>query len=230
MTTRKDFIAAGAALAALPGVAAAAPAPHPSPSHRPIPKLSFDLPAFDAILERTVPHKHLFTAREFSSGDVFTAVRSTLNAYASIDVPAAQVAPITVFYHGPAIAFGFDDYAWRTFFLPYIAATKSSVKFADDAKSIVEKDTNGNPMLRKQSGEWDGSIPTLVAQANLHMFVCNNALGGFSDAIGAHLKRDPSTVYEDLRAHLLPSATLVPAGVWAIHYAQQKGYTLLQTS
>lgn len=230
MTTRKGFIAASAALAATPGIAAAAtPAPKPSPSEEPLPKLNFDVARFNAILDRDAAHKHLFTARNFDTGGVFDAVRSTLNAYGDVGVPLSAVAPVAVLYH-ISIVLGFDDYAWDRYFSD--ALQRMRKQYPSEAASIADLLTtkSGNPALVKGKAPWDTSIPSLVADAGLHVFVCNNALSGVSQTLARQTKKHATDVYTDLSAHLVPNATIVPAGVWAVHAIQEKKYTLLETS
>jgi hypothetical protein len=226
MTTRKDFLTATAVLAAAPRIAqAATTAPKTTAAEKPIPTLNFDLAAFNARVDRKAPHKHLFAARELDGGP-FSAVRATLRAYASIDVEPAEIAPAAVLYHF-AIGYAFDDYAWQTYLLPFIEARrKHDAGFASD----IDTKTKGNPALKRQGGEWDSSIEALVADANLPIFVCNNALDGLSEGISKQSRRHPAEVYQDLCAHTVANVTIVPAGVWAVHYLQERKYTLLQTS
>lgn len=230
MTTRKGFLAASAALAAAPGIASAAtPAPKPSPSEEPLPKLNFDVARFNTILDRDAAHKHLFTARNFDTGGVFDGVRATLNAYNDLGVPLSAVAPVAVLYH-TSIVLGFDDYAWDTYLSD--ALERMRKHYPSEATSIADLLTtkSGNPALVKGKAPWDTSIPSLVADAGLHVFLCNNALSAVSRSVSHGAKKHAAEIYTDLSAHLVPNATVVPAGVWAVHAIQEKKYTLLQTS
>lgn len=229
MTSRKDFIAATAALAAAPQLAGAAtPAPK-APDSPAIPKLNFDLAAFNAILANDVPHKHLFADRKIAGGSGLGAVRSTLNAYKDIGVPASDIATAIVLYHGPSICIAMDDHVWSTYLLPVGAAMKkSSPEIAKDFATVVDSKTKGNPLLRPQPSDENTSVQALTADG-LRFFVCNNALKGFATLIGHEKGMKPADVYADISRHLVPNTTVVPAGVWAIQYSQEKKYTLLQT-
>jgi intracellular sulfur oxidation DsrE/DsrF family protein len=221
MTTRKSFLAAGAALAVSPGVAsaAAAPAPKTSQSEPPIPKLNFDVSSFNTQLDREVPHKNLFTARKLDYGGVLDAVRNTLNAYGDIGVSTDQVASAAVFYHGASILIATDDHVWDTYVLPLSSAMKRfAPEIYNDIQTVANGKTKGNPLLKTP------------APNGLHFYVCNNALDGFSRVIANDAKKHPADVYADLTAHFVPNTTVVPAGVWAIHAIQERKYTLLQTS
>lgn len=232
MTTRKEFIAATAALAAVPQAAAAADTapPKPAPSQAPMPKLAFDLAGFDALLERNVPHKHLFADRKLDRGSGLEGVRNMLNAYTSIGVSASSVAPAIVLYHGASIFIAMDDHVWDTYVLPMRSEmNKLSPDLAKDVESVADAKTTGNPLLHPKAGDDGASVQALSADG-LRFFVCNNALMGFSEALAHAKSLHAADVYADLSKHLVPSTTVVPAGVWAIHYSQEKKYTLLQTS
>lgn len=218
MTTRKNFIGASALLAATLPQHALANTPPSSPTQ--VPDLQFDLAAFDALLERKVAHKHLFSARKIESGSVFDGVKNTLAAYRSIAQSVNSVLPVTVFYHGISPLMAFDDAVWEKY-VPAALTISSGKSWNDDLKDAAGVGKT-NP--------YKSSIDSLARDANLHLFVCNNAVLGMSNILAAPTSQGQATVYNDLVGHLLPNATLVPAGVWAIHAIQQRGFTLLQTS
>jgi hypothetical protein len=241
MSTRKSFLASSAALAALvPAAAPANPSPSPSPTAKASPEptmamapLHFDLAAFDAALATTAAHRHLFTSVKIDGGEVLGAMRGTLKAYAEMGTPTKDVHPVAVLYHGAAIALAFDDTAWNEFFLPLLAKADPDPKrkaVRDDFATVVSPAKKGNPCLHAAGGEWDSSIESLVADANAHFFLCNNATHGFASMIAGRLGKSPAAVYAALVAHLVPNAMLVPAGVWAVHAVQERRYTLLATS
>jgi hypothetical protein len=242
MSTRKTFLASSAALAALvPATAVAASPPSPAPSPSPaaampdvtIPALAFDLAAFDTALTTQAPHKNLFTSVKINGGEVFDAMRGTLNAYVGMGVPLSAVRPVAVLYHGIAIAMGFDDVVWNELLLPVLSKDKDDPKMAEQRKdfdTVVDAKTKGNPGLHAVGGEWDSSIESLVKDAGARFFLCNNATRGFAAMVGRKLGKTPAEVYTTMAAHLVPNAMLVPAGVWAVHAVQEHHYTLLQTS
>jgi hypothetical protein len=67
--------------------------------------------------------------------------------------------------------------------------------------------------------------PVLARNIPSPAFVCNLATHGFASRLAEVLHLREVDVYEDMVAHLLPAAMLVPAGVWAI---AERGYTMLQ--
>jgi hypothetical protein len=240
MSTRKNFLASSAALAALAPatVAAAAPAPSPSPLATPasnpaMAPLKFDLGAFDLSLATTATHKHLFTSVKIDGGEVFGAMRGTLDAYAGMGISLKDVKPAAVLYHGFAIALGFDDVVWNEYFLPLVAqnaADDRSMQVKKDFETVVDPKKKGNPCLHKTGGDDDTSIESLVADAGARIYMCNHATEGVASVIARKLSKNAADVYAKMSAHLVPNAMLVPAGVWAVHAVQEKRYTLLPVS
>jgi hypothetical protein len=227
MTTRKDFLAAGALAAAIPGVALADAAP---PAHPASPKLDFDVEAFTQLLDSSQSHKLLFGACELNGGEVLGAMRNTLNAYRDIGVTWNDVFPVAVLYHGLSICLAFDDTIWNEYIIPLQGKRPKDSPQGKQIASVRKNGGSGNPCLREQGGENDTSIRSLIGDAGARFFVCNNAARGASNLIGTAVGKSPDTVYADLARHLVPSALLVPAGVWAVHAIQEQRFTLLQTS
>ncbi|HLY01430.1 MAG TPA: hypothetical protein VKR56_02930 [Candidatus Cybelea sp.] len=220
MQTRGDFLTTAGALAALaptPGATPQAGAPPAPPSMEEVLPRGFDLATFDAALSTPAKHKHLFACITEATV-ALSATRSTLNAYHVLGVPASAVAPAVVFYHGVSVLYGFDDAMWSRYVIP-----TNSVPASDSKAKLTS-----NPILKKKGGDWDGSVPALIASANAHFFICNLATHGHATLIAKQLHLPAKDVYEDLASHLIPNAMLVPAGVWAIHAIQERQYTLLQ--
>ena len=234
MTTRGEFLAASASLAATTRVAAASPAaPHASASPAPepsLPPLQFDLALFDKQLDVPAAHKHLFASAMLHGGLILDSMRSVVNAYRTISVSPNDVQPAAVFYHGSTFL-GFDDTVWNDYFIPLQPKDSKQLNdFQKDFASIYDGKKPGNPCLHKTGKEDDVSIESLVADTGARFFVCNNATKYFAGYAAKQLKLDPPTVYKTMSAHLVPNAMLVPAGVWAIHAVQERKYTYLQAT
>jgi intracellular sulfur oxidation DsrE/DsrF family protein len=230
MHSRADFLASGtlAAIGATTGRSkpAATPSPPASISEPPetIPPLAFDLAAFDARTTAPAAHRHLFAATKMHGGEPLGAVDSTQQAYKLIGVPITGVMTAMVLYHGTSIMMAFDDAVWRTFFVPALPHFPPFA--AEDVAAYTA--AKGNP-LRTAMKPDDASMESLAATGTM-FFVCNNAAKGFAHLLGATLKKPPLDVYHEMVAGLLPGASLVPAGVWAIHALQERRFTYLQTT
>jgi hypothetical protein len=214
MTTRKTFLAAGAALAAV-GVPLTAPAKD-------------TLAAFDDAIRTNAPHKHLFAATMFAEGDVISAMRNTLNAYQEIGTPIGEVFPVAVLYHGPVVAIAMDDSMWNKYVVAAAKKLPPKSEARADFDSIYDARNDGNPCLH-QHAPHDRSIESLVGDVNARFLVCDNALRGYSGQLATVLEQPPNEIYADVTGHLVKNATIVPAGVWAIHALQEQHFTLLQT-
>jgi intracellular sulfur oxidation DsrE/DsrF family protein len=228
MQNRSDFLGLGS-LAMLATVGAVA-SPGPSPSAEPIPPLRFDLAEFDALLKTDARHRHLFASTKIDGGEVLVAIRNTLNAYGDVGIAAHDVRPVAVLYHGVSVLLGFDDAMWNEYFLPLHGAAPKLGEFAKDFNTIYDAKKRGNPCFHKTGGRDDSSIESLVADAGARFFVCNNATRAFAQFVATRLKKKPPEVYAALAGHLVSNATLVPAGVWAVHAVQERNYTLLQAT
>lgn len=79
---------------------------------------------------------------------------------------------------------------------------------------------NGLPLLHAYTGA-HGAQASQVGAAKFLM--CNNALGAWTLELAARGKGDAAAIGTELRAHLLPGVTVVPAMVVAIGQAQAAG-------
>jgi intracellular sulfur oxidation DsrE/DsrF family protein len=228
MTTRSEFLSAGVAAAAIPALVAASPAPSPSPEPS-FPPLHFDVAAFDAALDVPAAHKHLFASAKVNGGLILDSVRSTLDAYGTLGISVKDVQPAVVFYHFSS-PLGFDDLIWNQYVIQVMSKNGKSGELSKDLASVYDGKSHGNPCLHKTGKEFDTSIESLIADANTRFFVCNNATMYMAGFFAKQLKLDRLTVYATMAAHLVPNATIVPAGVWAIHAVQERHYTYLQAT
>lgn len=229
MHTRADFLAAGALAALIPSLGTAAQAQDAALAATPppadaIPPLSFDLAAFDAATGKPASHRPMFASTKLAGGTVLDAVKSTLDAFALLKEPLASVSSAVVLYHGASIMLAFDDGVWQELLLP--AFPKLPPHIRDDVADY--KDAHGNP-FHKPAKPDQVSVDGLAKSGTL-FFVCNNATEGFAHLLAGITKSSQLKVYRQLVAGLVQNASLVPAGVWAVHALQERRYTYLQTT
>jgi|SRR5579862_875105 len=225
MQTRLDFLTTSAGAATVLAASGAAPKPTPDAA---IPAFKFDTAAFDAALETTATHRHLFASTKMDGGDVLGAMRGVFDAYATLGTAASDMRPVAVLYHGASICLGFDDTIWNQYFIPMHAKFPESI--TKDFDTVYKANARGNPCLHKTGDKDDSSVEGLVADAGARFFVCNHAARGVATMTAHALKMDPTTVYQAFASHLVPNTMLVPAGVWAVHAIQERRYTYLQTT
>ncbi|MGC8485222.1 MAG: hypothetical protein ACP5O6_06255 [Candidatus Baltobacteraceae bacterium] len=235
MSTRKGFIAVGTALAALaplfeaPLAASAASTAPILPSPGAASSLTFDLAAFDAMLGAPAAHRNLFASKLIADGDIFDAIGNTMSAYRLIGISFPTIFPVAVLYH-VGIALAFDDAIWNEILIPAIGRLPAWIR---SALPTAPKPGSGNPVRHAAPGARPddlSSIDALIAQTRLQICVCNNALYGFATNLAGIVNDSPGALYDRLIKGLVPRATVVPAGVWAVHAVQERGFTLLQTS
>ncbi len=229
MTTRKDFLIASTAVAALaPAVASATPAAVVTVAAGPeIPKFAFDRAGFDAIVARVAQHRHSFASTKLEDGDVLNAMTNVMNAYEeSLGEKPVSITAAAILYHGSALALGFNDWVWNEMFAPALPKMPASIK----ADIATFKKGDGNQWLhRPKTGENDASIETLVMRGS-YFLLCNNATTGFAHMLARALDITPAAAYIKLTTNLVPHALLVPAGVWAIHALQEAHFTYQQAT
>ncbi|MBV8491152.1 MAG: hypothetical protein JO199_11540 [Candidatus Eremiobacteraeota bacterium] len=229
MSSRKEFLGAGAVAALVPALGAApasSPSASPSPAPEPtFPPLNFDLAAFDAACARPAAHRHMFASTLLSDGRPLDAIKTVFDVYTSLGVAASAVATSAVLYHGASICLALNDDVWRTILLPAIPKMQDGPmrKDLEDYKS-----GSGNPF--RQSKKPGGVSYELVAAQGTLFYVCNEAAKGFASFLSKLNDAAPLETYAAIVKGLLPSASLVPAGVWAIHAIQERGFTYLRTT
>ncbi len=229
MTSRKAFLNAGALAALLPAMGASpspAPAvsPHPAPTPT-IPPFRFDLAAFDAgAAAKTAAHRHMFAAHKIAGGQVLDTIKTVIDAYVSVGTAASSVATAAVLYHGASIALAFDDSVWHELLVPAIAHAPAG--FKDDVAPY--KSAKGNPFRQTHDAD-AGSVETLAA-GGTRLYVCNHAAAGFAQFVARANGITAPEAYARFVKGLLPGASLVPAGVWAVCALQERGYTYEQVN
>lgn len=186
------------------------------------------LAGFDGASSSTAAHKHLFAATKFDSGFVLTAMRNTLEAYRDLGTPSSHVFCVGVLYHHDVIAIAFNDEMWEKYEIPYGRKYPKSSPAGIDFASIYDGGTRGNPLLHADASQ-GSSVEALVVKGS-RFFVCNNALRNYASSVATELEENPVEIYDDLTRNLVRGATIVPAGVWAVHALQERHFTLLQTS
>lgn len=146
-----------------------------------------------------------------------------------------QVGAVASFYGiGPAssIPLGFDDAIWAKYGVGDLlnlkdangrAYTRNVFNSPTEADGHLLSQGMGVPPLAPFGGAIVAcSIPNLQ-KAGAKFLMCNNALGAWTLELAARGKGDAAAIGTELRAHLLPGVTVVPAMVVAIAQAQAAG-------
>lgn len=186
---------------------------------------AFDLRAFFATANRPTKHRHLFASTQIDSGEVLYAMLNTKRAYAQMGVKPTDVHLAAVLYHGLSIAMAMNDETWNKLIIPGLTPRPKWLKknFPDVILGA------GNPYFLSALETDDAGVAPLSA-IGTSFFICNNALRAMARTLASKLGLTHVQTYRGLTAGLPVSATVVPAGVWAIHALQEQRFTLLQTS
>jgi intracellular sulfur oxidation DsrE/DsrF family protein len=186
----------------------------------------FDRAAFEAILAKPYAHRQMITAISYGEGaNVPHFLNNSMRAYADPNGFAAgpdSLHCVAVLY-GPAIVMILDDAAWAKFPLGILTSKDKAKPLTATSPDLPRK----NPLL--------ADVSELVAKHDVSFFVCNNAFTGLATHIAKMVDGGtamPSrervvAMHAELRAHFVPGASLVPAGVATINAAQEARFTFL---
>lgn len=163
-------------------------------------------------------HRQLFDAPKSDGGIPLVHVMNFYDTYnKAFKVADRDINGVLTFY-GATTFHGLSDEMWAKYRLGEFLGEKD-VKGAAWAK---------NPW-RTAPEILGGPIPAASIESlqkrGATFIVCNNALTIFSGLVAQARGLEPAAVYEDMKAHILPGVTLVPAMVIAIEQAQVAGLT-----
>jgi hypothetical protein len=217
-TARRDFlgqIAASALVLAGAGCAtsaAAASAGTQAPTATPASSRGGAQTAWDDTwtTRLTAKHKAVFDSPEIDDGLAFS--QATMYVRAMHDALGSDDAQTVVVIRHHAITLIFNDAMW--------------------SKYPIGQDKN----LKDRSGQWVTKNPNtsqIVTQllARGHIVLgCDLATRNYSGVLAGKAHGDRNTIYEELKANLVPGVILQPTGVYAAHRAQEVGCTYIRST
>ncbi len=164
-------------------------------------------------------HKQFFDNPSPNGGIALVHVMEYYDTYnKAFGVKDADVNAVLTFY-GTTTFFGLNDAAWAKYQLG---------EFLQENDPATGKPAAKNPW-RSSPTILGLSLPPASIEAlqkrGATMILCNNALEIFSGLLATKRGLDPKTVYEDLKANILPGVNLVPGMVIAVEQAQRAGLT-----
>ena len=183
------------------------------PPMPPLPKLEFD----DAWTRKlTGMYRAVFDSPEIDDGTAVFNAFSFMKGFEDMyKVADAEVNAVIVIRHR-AIPMILDDELWARY------------KLGEYAK-VKDPTTNQwavrNPFWApdpKDKSSADYAIETLVKRGVV-LLGCALATRGFAGILALRTKDKPDAMFDELRRHLLPTATLQPSGIFAVMRAQVAG-------
>jgi len=223
-TPRRTFLSGAVAAAA----AAALPAGARAAARRPAPD--------DWIDEVKGAHRCLFDFNAHKNGLPLLHVLNYLNTYAvAYGTEPGQVGAAATLYGigaGSSIALGFDDAMWAKYGLGAYHGLRDA-NGAPYTRNVFHRPTAGDahllsaPMNVPDLPMFEGAVQAMgiasLQSMGTKFIMCNNALNAWSFELAARGMGDQEEINAELREHLLPGVTIVPAMVIAIEKGQEAG-------
>lgn len=190
----------------------------------------------DWLREVRGTHRCLFDFPNHKNGFGLAHIEAYLDTYESAyGAGAGQVGAVGTFYSmgsASSILMGFDDFIWQKYQLGEYAGladangrpyTRNVFHRPTEADGHLFSQAIGSPALPIFGGAIVAAGIERLQARGAKFIMCNNALGGWTYELAARGKGTQAAIDTDLRAHLLPGVTLVPAMVIAIEKAQAAG-------
>ncbi|HXS05557.1 MAG TPA: hypothetical protein VN723_02110 [Rhizomicrobium sp.] len=135
-------------------------------------------------------------------------------------VQAKDMSVVIILRHY-AVVFGFNDAAWAKFG----AALSDWGQLAEIGMTQATANVyNASPLDPKLSSR--GRTLKGVTEQGARFAVCEVAAQAVAFMVSKASGADAKAVLEELRANLIPSAVMVPAGIVTLNRAQERGYTV----
>lgn len=206
----------------------ATPAPQQSemPSGpMPVPPKEWDSSWMSRI---TAKHKAIFDSPEINDGTALYHAMSYLGSVKDVFGTGDSDASVVVVLRHRAVPLLFNDAMWAKYDLGTATKTNDSKTGKPVTRNIYYQhvDANGNPTTDDKPS---ATIKSLSARGVIFVG-CDLATRGFSTRAAAAAKLTPQQVYDEIRANLVPGATLMPTGVFATLLAQEVGCSLMRST
>ena len=150
----------------------------------------------------------------------FAWPRIFLATNAATGTPEKDCSAVVVFRH-LAIPYAMEDRLWAKYKF-------GEVFKADDPKT--NKPSTRNPFWKPATGDFRipgvGVVPIGInelQESGVLFCACDMALTVYSGVVAEKMNLDPAEVKKDWVSGILPGVQVMPAGIWAINRAQERG-------
>lgn len=175
-----------------------------------------------------VPGKHRFFFDTTSADGLGMALRFAGNYFTAnkdgYGLEAGDLALVICARH-QATAFAYTDAMWAKYGKPLA----ERIGFADPktkaAPSVNVYQASGYGTSLTNSGT---TLDALIKRG-VHLAVCQLSTRANAGFIARQTGGKADEIYEELAAHLVPNAHMVPAGIVAVNRAQERGYSFTYT-
>jgi hypothetical protein len=173
----------------------------------------------------TARHKAVFDSPEVEENSTLGfnhAPRYIQGMYDALGATPRDVQTVVVVRH-KSIGFAFNDAMWEKYAIGEIAKVKSGEAWATK-NPVAHARANATNADRPQSNiEW------MIAH-NHFVLGCDLATQGLASQIADRTKGTMKTIYEELKANVVPGVILQPNGIYAVHRAQEAGCTFIRST
>jgi hypothetical protein len=221
--TASAIVLAGAACATPPaaGQSATTPAPAPTPGN-PTAAVHWDDSWFGRL---TAKHKAVFDSPAFEDGLAVSQASGYIRGMRdALGAGPNDVQAVVVMRH-VAIPMIFNDAMWAKYEIG------KQEKVTDGG---AEKWATRNPFLSstRPSASTDQPQATLMwLGSHGHILLgCDLATRRFASNAAKKTNSQTQTVYDELKANLVPGVILQPTGVYAVHRAQEAGCSYIRST
>ena len=165
-------------------------------------------------------HRIVFDVPQANEIFPFAWPRIFLATNAATGTVEKDCSVVVVFRH-TAIPFAMEDRLWAKY-------NFGQVFKINDPKT--SKPSTRNPFWKPNQGDFKvpglGAVPIGINElqdSGVLFCACNMAVTVYSAAVADAMKLDPEEVKKDWLSGILPGVEVMPAGIWAINRAQEKG-------
>ena len=242
-TPRRQFISELAVGAAALAAAACAPAatattatsqaptpatPAPAQAAAPmptVPPIKWDASWMERI---TAKHKAVFDSPEIEEGTALYHAMSYLGSVKDVFGTGDSDASVVVVLRHRAVPLLYNDAMWAKYDIGTTSKTLDEKTKKPVTRNVYyEKvDAEGKPVTSDRPAPL---IKSLTARGVIFIG-CDLATRGFSSRAATATKQDFLKVYEEVKANLVPGATLMPTGIFGMLMAQEAGCSLLRST
>jgi intracellular sulfur oxidation DsrE/DsrF family protein len=157
-----------------------------------------------------IPGKHRLVFDTTESSGMNSALTYATNYYlantSGYGLQNSDLAVVVIARHY-STPYAYDDSMW----------TKYGVQLADMAEKGKE------PTMKSAYAR---QVATLTGRG-MHMAVCQLATRAIAGTIARAFNSNTDDIFNEISAHLVPNAHMVPAGIVAVNRAQERGYALV---
>ena len=173
----------------------------------------------------TAKHKVVFDSPQINDGDALYNAAGYFGWVKDVFKTGDSDSSIVVVLRHAAVPMVYNDAMWAKYdFGADTKTTDPSTKKAAKRNIFYQRlDKNGNPATGVEGA---AGIAALTSRGVIFLG-CDKATRAYAVQIAQKTKQQENAVYEELRQNLVPTATLMPTGIFATLLAQEAGCTKL---